>query len=167
LVQRETPTWCDKIEGVVDAFYSFDVFVGDAQRGNPAGVVISTQPWSESAMQNLAGELGFSETAFVSGAPGAFHLRWFTPNTEVDLCGHATLASAWVIFNRMDTALTQASFMTRSGELVVTRNANGNVIAPAAGTETGCATMTSSPSIPPAVMMYWRGCSVVFMICSR
>jgi predicted PhzF superfamily epimerase YddE/YHI9 len=118
LAQRETPTWCDNIEGVVDAFYSFDVFVGDAQRGNPAGVVIATKPWSESAMENLAGELGFSETAFVSGTPGAFHLRWFTPTTEVDLCGHATAATAAaLVAEGMVAPGSDIDVVTRSGTL--------------------------------------------------
>ncbi len=80
-------------------------------------------------MQRIAGENNLAETAFfVKTGPGRYDLRWFTPNAEVDLCGHATLASAWVLFNRLDTALNEVRFMTRSGELVVTRNGGGNVM---------------------------------------
>ena len=77
-------------------------------------------------MQAIAGENNLAETAFfVRKAPGAYDLRWFTPNSEVDLCGHATLASAFVIFSFLDRALNAVRFMTRSGELAVTRGADG------------------------------------------
>ena len=73
-------------------------------------------------MQRIAAENNVAETAFfVKTGAGQYHLRWFSPGREVDLCGHATLASAWTIFNRVDTALDEVRFMTRSGELVVTR----------------------------------------------
>ncbi|NIQ94603.1 MAG: PhzF family phenazine biosynthesis protein, partial [Desulfuromonadales bacterium] len=73
-------------------------------------------------MQNIAAENNLSETAFFVGADGSYDLRWFTPVTEVDLCGHATLASGYVIFNELEPHLEEARFSTRSGELVVRRN---------------------------------------------
>ena len=92
--------------------------------------MVPLKSWlADDLMQRIAGEINLAESAFfVKTGAGRYDLRWFTPNSEVDLCGHATLASAWVIFNRIDMALTQARFMTRSGELVVTRNSNGNVM---------------------------------------
>src|SRR6201996_1114966 len=77
-------------------------------------------------MQAIAAENNVAETAFfVKTGAGAYDLRWFAPEREVDLCGHATLASAWVLFNLVDTGLNQVRFMTRSGELVVTRGDKG------------------------------------------
>ena len=88
-------------------------------------------------MQRIAAENNVAETAFfVKTEMGAYDLRWFTPNCEVDLCGHATLASAWIIFNKTDTALNEVRFATRSGELVVTRGSSGNVMSlPSADSE--------------------------------
>jgi PhzF family phenazine biosynthesis protein len=94
-----------------------DAFTGRAFKGNPAGVVLShgEEPW----MQRVAAEMKHSETAFVHPrSDGAFDLRWFTPEVEVDLCGHATLASGHVLFSTGRVpADTTAVFHTRSGEL--------------------------------------------------
>jgi PhzF family phenazine biosynthesis protein len=109
--------------------WQVDAFASKPLEGNPAAIVPLDSWLADDLMQRIAGENNLAETAFfVKTGPGRYDLRWFTPNTEVDLCGHATLASAWVIFNRIDTALTEARFMTRSGELVVTRNSSGNVM---------------------------------------
>ncbi|MEM6289562.1 MAG: PhzF family phenazine biosynthesis isomerase, partial [Bacteroidota bacterium] len=76
-----------------------DAFASRPFTGNPAAVCILDAPAPEAWMQALAGEMNLSETAFlVPKADGAFGLRWFTPEVEVDLCGHATLASAHVLF---------------------------------------------------------------------
>ncbi len=94
-------------------------------------------------MQAVAAENNLAETAFfVRTGPGAYDLRWFTPNSEVDLCGHATLASAHVIFRFLDRSSNMVRFQTRSGELKVERgDANGHVMSlPAA---------TSEPFTPP------------------
>ena len=73
---------------------------------------------------------------------GAYDLRWFAPSREVDLCGHATLASAWIVFNKLDTSLNEVRFMTRSGELMVDAGNGGNVMSlPSAQSE---------PFTPPA-----------------
>ncbi|MHB1968792.1 MAG: PhzF family phenazine biosynthesis protein, partial [Acidimicrobiales bacterium] len=74
-----------------------DAFVGDTERGNPAVVVLLEHPLTDSAMQAMAAELGVSETAFVRRAGDQWSLRWFTPTVEVDLCGHATLATLHVV----------------------------------------------------------------------
>lgn len=109
--------------------WQVDAFASKPLEGNPAAIVPLERWLDAGLMQRIAGENNVAETAFfVKTAPGAYDLRWFTPSVEVDLCGHATLASAWVIFNRIDTAQTEARFMTRSGELVVTRNNSGNVM---------------------------------------
>jgi PhzF family phenazine biosynthesis protein len=109
--------------------WQVDAFASRPLEGNPAAIV-PLESWIDAdLMQRIAGENNLAETAFfVKTKPGHYDLRWFTPNVEVDLCGHATLASAWVLFNRLEPALSEARFMTRSGELVVTRSSNGNVM---------------------------------------
>ena len=73
-------------------------------------------------MQSIAAENNLSETAFFVRNQDGYDLRWFTPAVEVDLCGHATLATAYIIFNRLDSAATSARFHTKSGTLVVARD---------------------------------------------
>jgi len=109
--------------------WQVDAFASKPLEGNPAAIVPLERWLDAELMQRIAGGTISPKTAFfVKTGGGRYDLRWFTPNLEVDLCGHATLASAWVIFNRIDTALTEARFMTRSGELMVTRNSSGNVM---------------------------------------
>ncbi len=96
-----------------------DAFADGPFRGNPAGVVILDAPRDDGWRAEVAGELRHSETAFLEPAgPGVWNLRWFTPATEVDLCGHATLASAHVLWEtgRLDPDLA-ARFATRSGDV--------------------------------------------------
>jgi len=109
--------------------WQVDAFASKALEGNPAAIV-PLESWLEAElMQAIAAENNLAETAFfVKTGPGAYDLRWFTPAAEVDLCGHATLASAWLLFNRLETTLNEARFQTRSGELVVTRGAGGNLV---------------------------------------
>jgi predicted PhzF superfamily epimerase YddE/YHI9 len=95
-----------------------DAFTDRAFAGNPAAVCLLDAPAPEGWMQGLAAELGLSETAFVVPQGDAWSLRWFTPGTEVDLCGHATLAAAHVL--RTEGRVTgdePIRFATRSGEL--------------------------------------------------
>jgi len=81
--------------------------------------------WPEDAgMMNLARENNLSETAFIVREADGYHLRWFTPGTEVELCGHATLASAFVILNMIEPESTMTTFHTRSDLLIVRRNGN-------------------------------------------
>jgi PhzF family phenazine biosynthesis protein len=98
--------------------YQIDAFTAEPFAGNPAAVCILPQPKDETWMQNVAREMNLSETAFLLQQADGFLLRWFTPVVEVDLCGHATLASAHALWERGDLKPTeQARFNTRSGIL--------------------------------------------------
>lgn len=100
--------------------YQVDAFTREPFHGNPAAVCLLTEPMSDEWMQALAAEMNLSETAFLlpEGGEASWRLRWFTPATEVDLCGHATLASARVLFERQPELRSDAlTFQTRSGEL--------------------------------------------------
>lgn len=101
--------------------YQVDAFASQVFAGNPAAVCPLDNWLDESLMQAIAAENNLSETAFFIPAENGFHLRWFTPVSEVDLCGHATLATAHVLFNELGYAGQHISFMTRSGELTVAR----------------------------------------------
>ncbi|MDZ7314864.1 MAG: PhzF family phenazine biosynthesis protein [candidate division KSB1 bacterium] len=100
--------------------YQVDAFTKEKFKGNPAVICLLERHADESWMQAFAAEMNFSETAFVLPLEDGFHLRWFTPTTEVDLCGHATLAAAHVLFEigRLSTG-SEAHFHTRSGLLTV------------------------------------------------
>ncbi|MBU6299073.1 MAG: PhzF family phenazine biosynthesis protein [Alphaproteobacteria bacterium] len=106
--------------------WQIDAFANHVLEGNPAAVV-PLESWIEPRlMQKIANENNLAETAFfVKTATGRYDLRWFTPEAEVDLCGHATLASAWTVFEFLDPELKAVSFQTRSGELIVTRGRDG------------------------------------------
>ncbi|MBT3789872.1 MAG: PhzF family phenazine biosynthesis protein [Alphaproteobacteria bacterium] len=101
--------------------YQIDAFADRPFSGNPAAVCPLDSWLDDDVMQNMAMENNLSETAFFVGADGKYDLRWFTPASEVDLCGHATLASAHVVFNRLETTQDKIVFSTKSGDLVVTR----------------------------------------------
>jgi PhzF family phenazine biosynthesis protein len=102
--------------------YQIDAFTDKVFRGNPAAVCPLDSWLSDTDLQAIAEENNLSETAFYVPVDAGFHLRWFTPRAEVDLCGHATLATAFVIFNFSDYAENTVNFETRSGELAVTKN---------------------------------------------
>src|ERR1700727_3629351 len=96
-----------------------DAFTDVAFAGNPAAVCVLNEPRSEEWMRNVAREMNLSETAFLLPHEDGFHLRWLTPAVEVDLCGHATIASAHVLWQ--DGHLLegqQARYHTRSGLLL-------------------------------------------------
>jgi PhzF family phenazine biosynthesis protein len=118
--------------------WQVDAFSDRVFGGNPAAVV-PLEAWIDAPrMQAIAAENNLAETAFfVKTGPGAYDLRWFTPNSEVDLCGHATLASAHVIFRFLDPGSSALRFQTRSGELKVERgDGNGHVMSlPAASSQ--------------------------------
>ncbi|MGB2983761.1 MAG: PhzF family phenazine biosynthesis protein [Candidatus Bipolaricaulia bacterium] len=103
--------------------YQVDAFTSEPFRGNPAGVCILKKPGDEAWMQAVATEMNLSETAFVSGrADGDFALRWFTPAVEVELCGHATLATAHILWETGILATSdRAHFHTKSGLLTAVR----------------------------------------------
>jgi PhzF family phenazine biosynthesis protein len=108
--------------------WQVDAFARKPFEGNPAGIILLPGGWPEtSLMQSIANENNLSETAFlVWRDTGKYELRWFTPEAEVDLCGHATLASAWLIFSKMDSESNELHFETRSGTLKVQRGENGH-----------------------------------------
>lgn len=103
--------------------YIVDAFTDRVFSGNPAAVcVVEKFPYDE-LMMNIAKENNLSETAFaVKKGDGKYHLRWFTPGGEVDLCGHATLGTAYIIMNYYERDLVEIRFETLSGELIVKRN---------------------------------------------
>jgi PhzF family phenazine biosynthesis protein len=103
--------------GLVDAFTSVPF------SGNPAAVCLLERPRPSGEMQSLARELGFSETAFLLRSGKRYGLRWFTPTMEVDLCGHATLASAHFLWESgIEADSSPLSFDTRSGVLTASRS---------------------------------------------
>jgi PhzF family phenazine biosynthesis protein len=99
-----------------------DAFTNKPFGGNPAAVCVLPQPVPDEWMRNVAREMNLSETAFLTPHDGGFRLRWFTPSVEVDLCGHATVASAHVLWQDGHLAAgQQARFHTRSGLLLADR----------------------------------------------
>ena len=102
-------------------YYQIDAFTSTLFKGNPAGVCVLEQWLDEDLMQSIAFENNLSETAFLTGANGQYDLRWFTPNYEVDLCGHGTLSAAYVVLNELEPTIDTVCFQTRSGELTVKR----------------------------------------------
>jgi len=104
-------------------FFQVDAFTSKVFGGNPAAVCI-LETWPENdVMQKIAAENNLSDTAFlVPKSAGNYELRWFTPAMEVDLCGHATLASGFVLFEFYDREKTELKFQTASGELTVQKS---------------------------------------------
>jgi len=100
-------------------FFQIDAFTSHLFRGNPAGVVLLEQEITPDLMQSIAAENNLSETAFILPRNDSlFSLRWFTPSIEVSLCGHATLASAFVLF-QLGKVTGEVHFETASGRLTV------------------------------------------------
>lgn len=101
--------------------YQVDAFTSEPFCGNPAGVVILSRKLPDPWMQSVAKEMNLSETAFLLRVQDGFSLRWFTPKMEVDLCGHATLASAHILFEKRYLRLNEtARFFTKVGLLSAT-----------------------------------------------
>ena len=101
--------------------YIVDAFTNQPFAGNPAAVCVMDEWPSETFMKNLAMENNLSETAFIVKEAQKYHLRWFTPGAEVELCGHATLASSFVILNYVEPESEIVEFDTLSGKLTVKR----------------------------------------------
>ncbi|MBP5720816.1 MAG: PhzF family phenazine biosynthesis protein [Bacteroidales bacterium] len=100
--------------------YIVDAFTKELFGGNPAAVLPCRQMPAAEWMQAVAVENNYSETAFVvKTGPGRYQLKWFTPGGEVALCGHATLATAFVLYNYVDPGVAEMHFETLSGELIV------------------------------------------------
>ncbi len=106
--------------------YQVDAFADRLFEGNPAAVVVLQQALSDEKMQSIAAENNLSETAFVLGGNGSYEICWFTPLAEVALCGHATLASAAVLFEFYEQNTEELIFQTRSrGTLKVRKGGRG------------------------------------------
>jgi PhzF family phenazine biosynthesis protein len=107
---------------VAQTIYTIDAFAGKAFAGNPAAVCLLSNPAPEGWMRDVAREMNLSETAFLVPKDDGFNLRWLTPTTEVELCGHATLASAHILWETgVLPANEQARFHTLSGLLTADR----------------------------------------------
>lgn len=104
--------------------YIVDAFTNKPFLGNPAAVCVMDKWPSEESMMKLAMENNLSETAFIVKEEAGYHLRWFTPGTEVELCGHATLASSFVILNFYESGSDEVRFNTLSGELIIKKKDN-------------------------------------------
>lgn len=102
--------------------YVVDAFTDKVFAGNPAAVCVMDKWLSDELMMKITIENNLSETAFCVKEGKNYHLRWFTPGGEIDLCGHATLATAYVILRFVEPELTQVRFDTLSDELIVTKN---------------------------------------------
>ncbi|MGA1874729.1 MAG: PhzF family phenazine biosynthesis protein [bacterium] len=102
-----------------ELIFQIDAFTSKVFSGNPAAVIPLNKWLDDSLLQSIAQENNVSETAFFVPAEKIYHIRWFTPLAEVDLCGHATLAAAFVIFNYLEKKSTEILFSSRSGDLRV------------------------------------------------
>ncbi|NMS91198.1 PhzF family phenazine biosynthesis protein [Clostridioides difficile] len=105
-------------------YYIVDAFTSNLFKGNPAGVCVLDKRLPLELMQKIAEENNLPETAFIVKNKGNYELRWFTPKAEIDLCGHATLAAAYIISNFIDSNVQNIEFVTQSGNLKVMRNGN-------------------------------------------
>ncbi|MEE4117299.1 MAG: PhzF family phenazine biosynthesis protein [Marinilabiliaceae bacterium] len=100
--------------------FHVDAFTAEPFQGNPAGVMISSGVLTEEFMQTLAAELNLSETAFLSPQDGGYRIRFYTPETEIELCGHATLSAAHILYeNELVQAEAPLRLFSRAGELMV------------------------------------------------
>lgn len=102
-------------------YYVVDAFTDELFHGNPAGVCLLEQRLPSALMQRLAAENNLAETAFLYEGEAGYEIRWFTPDEEMDLCGHATLATAYVVLNILRQNDTHVRFQSKSGELAVQR----------------------------------------------
>src|SRR3954451_4944817 len=101
--------------------FQLDAFTTRRFAGNPAAVMPMDRFPEDAVLQAIAAENNLAETAFLVADAGDYRFRWFTPTTEVPLCGHATLASAAVVMDRLEPGRRRVVFETASGPLTVTR----------------------------------------------
>ena len=102
--------------------YQIDAFANKTFEGNPAAICPLKEWLDDDVLLSIAEENNLSETAYFIETENGFHIRWFTPTTEVDLCGHATLAAAFVIFNELGYKQNSISFDSKSGILNVKKD---------------------------------------------
>ena len=112
--------------GEMMKYYMIDAFTDKLFSGNPAGVCVLDKPIPDEVMQNIAFENNLSETAFLRKTENGYSLRWFTPTFEIDLCGHATLASAFAVFDKLEPDVGFVRFDTVSG--ILTAEKKGGMI---------------------------------------
>src|SRR5437764_7607820 len=105
--------------------FHIDAFTTRLFAGNPAAVMLMDRFPEATVLQKIAAENNLSETAFLVPADGDYRLRWFTPTTEVPLCGHATLATAAVVMERLEPGRSNVTFQSASGPLLVSRMHDG------------------------------------------
>jgi len=122
------------------SIYHIDAFASELFKGNPAAVCPLEKWLSNDIMQSIAFENNLSETAFFVPKGDGFHIRWFSPTNEVDLCGHATLASAYVLFNILDYDQNIIEFESKSGPLKVIKNEDNLILDFPAQPPTPCET---------------------------
>lgn len=147
--------------------YQIDAFADEVFKGNPAAIVPLEKWLPDATMQAIAAENNLAETAFFVPENGGYGLRWFTPEVEVDLCGHATLASAWVIFHKLDGARGSIDFHTKSGTLTVSQDGeSGRLLLdfPARPPQpaTACAGLLQALGVPPVETLAARDYLLVY-----
>ena len=103
-------------------YYVVDAFANQLFKGNPAGICLPDKWLDEQTMQSIALENNLAETAFLVKNENEYELRWFTPECEIDLCGHGTLASAFILMNTVERARDKIVFHTKSGVLTVKKD---------------------------------------------
>ncbi len=140
--------------------FQVDAFTDRAFSGNPAAVCPLDRWPHDALMQAIAAENNLSETAFFVPRGAEYELRWFTPKAEVDLCGHATLATAFVIFTELGSKADQVVFHTRSGELRVARATKGLVMDFPAETASPC-------DVPDDLLAGLGGSTPRYVLCTR
>ncbi|MES1172268.1 MAG: PhzF family phenazine biosynthesis protein [Bacteroidota bacterium] len=139
--------------------YQIDAFTDRPFAGNPAAVCPIDEWLPDALLQSIAAENNLSETAFLVREGGDFRIRWFTPTVEVDLCGHATLASAFVVFTEIDPGRQRVVFASRSGPLVVVRRPAGLVM--------DFPAWPPHPIAPPDGLAAALGATPVFVLAAR
>ncbi len=105
--------------------YIIDDFTDRVFSGNPAAICVLDRPYSDEMLQRIARENNLSETAYLRKTGESWHLRWFTLNGEIDLCGHATMAAAYAVMELIEPGETQVRFETLSGRLTVDKTPDG------------------------------------------
>jgi PhzF family phenazine biosynthesis protein len=108
--------------------YQVDAFTSRLFGGNPAAVILMSEFPDDALLRDIAAENNLPETAFLVPHEGQYRLRWFTPTVEVPLCGHATLASAAVVMQRLEPNRNEVVFQSASGPLTVRRNRTGYIM---------------------------------------
>ncbi|KPL80184.1 PhzF family phenazine biosynthesis protein [Herpetosiphon geysericola] len=108
--------------------FQVDAFTTRRFAGNPAAVVLFDEFPADAVLHAIASENNLAETAFIVPTGEQYAIRWFTPVTEVALCGHATLASAAVVIERLEPSRSQVTFSSKSGPLMVSKNDDGYVL---------------------------------------